>query len=252
MDDERSRRSLVFGSVAAAYAAHRPEYPPEAVNWALAPLAGHHDPRLLDLAAGTGKLSAALVGVPRADVTAVEPDPAMLAELRSRYPSVRGLEGSAEAIPLVDASVDAVLVGTAWHWFDPVRALDEIARVLAPGGVLAVLSNGADASVDWVAGFHAAAERDRPVRSAHGDLGPMPAHPAMTASEQRVFRHTVRTTVDGLLANLATHSWALVSEPADRDAAFDRIRAYLATRPECSGGVFALPLVTEGVRALRR
>ncbi len=227
MDDERSRRSLVFGSVAAAYAEHRPGYPPDSVEWALAPLAGHPAPHLLDLAAGTGKLSDALVGVPGADVTAVEPDLAMLTELRSRYPSVCGLEGSAEAIPLPSDSVDAVLVGTAWHWFDPGRALTEIARVLRPGGVLAVLGTHDDPSVEWVTGYHQAAERGRPVRLKPPGAGEdaFPSHPAFGPSERAEFRFTTRTTVDGLIATLATHSWALVSEAPDRDAAFDRSNA---------------------------
>ncbi|HWM59056.1 MAG TPA: class I SAM-dependent methyltransferase [Pseudonocardia sp.] len=63
----------------------------------------------------------------------------MLAELRRRLPSVDARAGSAEAIPLPDASVDAVLIGQAWHWFDLDRALPELARVLRPGGVLAAL-----------------------------------------------------------------------------------------------------------------
>ena len=91
---------------------------------------------MLDLAAGTGKLTATLAGL-GAEVTAVEPDPAMLAELRRRLPSVRALPGRAEEIPLPDGSVDAVVAGQAMHWFDLDRAVPEIARVLAPGGVLA-------------------------------------------------------------------------------------------------------------------
>ncbi|MBC8091075.1 MAG: class I SAM-dependent methyltransferase [Pseudonocardia sp.] len=253
MDDERARRSLVFGSVAATYAEHRPGYPPEAVAWALQPLVAPA-PDLLDLAAGTGKLTKALVDVPYATVTAVEPDPAMLAELRDRFPRVRAVEGTAEAIPLPDASVDAVLAGTAWHWFDPEPAVAEIARVLRPGGVLTNLWNGDDTDVEWVHGFHEAAARGRPVGFKPPAPGAdvFPPHPAFTAAEQSEFRHGLPTTVDGLLANLSTHSWALISEPADRDAAFDRIRAYLATRPETSGGRFTLPLVTGAVRALRR
>lgn len=254
MNDERSRRSMVFGSAAVAYATHRPGYPPEAVAWVLELLADRPAPQLLDLAAGTGKLTAALLAVPGADVMAVEPDPAMLTELHSRHPSVRGLVGSAEAIPLPDASADAVLVGTAWHWFDPGRALTEIARVLRPCGVLAVLGNNDDPAVDWVTGYHEAAERGRPVRSKPSGAGAdmFPPHPAFTRSEQAEFRFTTRTTVDGLIAVLGTHSWALVSEPADRAAAFDRIRAYLATRPEVSDGSLTLPSVTTVVRARRR
>lgn len=240
-------RATVFGSVAAAYAAHRPGYPDEAVGWALGGPAAH----VVDLGAGTGELTEALLRRPGTSVTAVEPDGAMLDELRSRLPAVRALAGSAEAVPLPDACADAVVVGTAWHWFDAPRALTEIARVLRPGGALGVLWNGDDADVDWVAGFHAAAQRGRPVRSQDADTDRLPPHPAFAPSQRRAFRWGAPTTVDGLLATLATHSWALVSTPADRDAAFARIRAYLSGRPETASGAFTLPLVTTGLRALR-
>ena len=148
-EDERLRLGSSFGAAAAAYAEHRPDYAQAAVRWALEPAPG---PRVLDLGAGTGKLTATLVAL-GADVVAVEPDPAMLAELRRALPAVRALPGSAEAIPLPDASVDAVLAGNAMHWFDMAVAGPEIARVLAPGGILAGLWNVMDDRVDWVAGL---------------------------------------------------------------------------------------------------
>ena len=160
--DDWLRHGSSFGTAAAAYAEHRPDYAEAAVRWALQLPGG--DPagssrtgpprRVLDLAAGTGKLTAALAGL-GAEVTAVEPDPAMLAELRRGLPSVRALPGRAEEIPLPDGSVDAVLAGQAMHWFDLDRAVPEIARVLAPGGVLAGLWNVDDDRVDWVAALAA-------------------------------------------------------------------------------------------------
>jgi len=135
-------RGRTFGAVAADYAEHRPGYPAAAVEWALGPAPGR---KVLDLGAGTGKLTEALGAY---DVVGVEPDPEMLAQLRADLPSVDAREGSAEAIPLPDASVDAVLVGQAIHWFDMDRAVPEIARVLRPGGVLAGLWNGDDHTVD--------------------------------------------------------------------------------------------------------
>jgi ubiquinone/menaquinone biosynthesis C-methylase UbiE len=86
---------------------------------------------VLDLGARTGKLTATLAAL-GAEVMAVEPDPAMLTELRRALPTVRALPGSAEAIPLPDASIDAVLAGNAMHWFDMDVAGSEIARVLEP------------------------------------------------------------------------------------------------------------------------
>src|SRR3984885_1997724 len=118
--DEWARRGSSFGAVAAAYAEHRPDYPADAVAWCVAPtgrpVAGL---RVLDLGAGTGKLTALLAEL-GADVTAVEPDEAMLAELRRQLPAVRALHGPAEAIPLADGSVDAVL-----------RAVDALVRHVA-------------------------------------------------------------------------------------------------------------------------
>src|SRR6266542_1848492 len=133
--DARLLQASSFGPAAVAYAEHRPDYAPAAVRWALEFAPG---PRVLDLGAGTGKLTGTLVAL-GADVIAVEPDPAMLTELRRALPAVRALPGSAEAIPLPDASVDAVLAGNALHWFDMAVAGPEIARVLAPGCVLAGL-----------------------------------------------------------------------------------------------------------------
>ncbi|WP_143264938.1 class I SAM-dependent methyltransferase, partial [Amycolatopsis lexingtonensis] len=112
--ETRLRHASSFGAAATAYAEHRPDYASAAVRWALEAAAG---PRVLDLGAGTGKLTGTLVAL-GADVTAVEPDPAMLTELRRALPGVDARPGSAEAIPLPDASVDAVLAGNALHWFD--------------------------------------------------------------------------------------------------------------------------------------
>ncbi|MFE4723757.1 class I SAM-dependent methyltransferase, partial [Streptomyces sp. NPDC056728] len=128
--DERLLHSSSFGAAATAYAEHRPDYAQAAVRWALDPAPGL---RVLDLGAGTGKLTATLVEL-GAEVIAVEPDPAMLTELRRTLPTVRTLPGSAETLPLPDASVDAVVAGNAMHWFDMDVAGPEMARVLAPGG----------------------------------------------------------------------------------------------------------------------
>jgi SAM-dependent methyltransferase len=243
-----SSRARSFGAAAAAYAEHRPGYPAAAIDWALEPVADG-PLRLLDLAAGTGKLTEGLLA--RGAVTAVEPDPAMLAELRARFPTVDALEGDAEAIPLPDASFDAVLVGQAWHWFDAERAFAEVARVLRPGGVLAVLWNGDDAHVEWVRGMYEAGRWDSTVVRAPDAEPSLPAHPAFTPDGFARFANPIPTTVDGLLASLRTHSWALTAEPADREATFDRIRAYLTTRPETASGEFDHPLVTDVVRVVR-
>ncbi len=210
-----ARRANSFGAVAAAYADHRPGYAVTAVDWALAPLAHRTDVAVLDLGAGTGTLTRRLRTRPGVAVTAVEPDPRMLAELRLRVPGVDTHAGRAEVIPLLDAAVDAVLVGQALHWFDLTRALPEIVRVLRPGGVFAALWNADDVDVEWVAGYHEIASRDRPVLGLPrgGDRPDLPAHPGLGPTERAAFGHGHRLTVDGLIVLLGTHSWALVSEP---------------------------------------
>jgi SAM-dependent methyltransferase len=122
-------RGLSFGTVAETYALGRPEWPPEVLD--VVPVSPGSD--VLDLAAGTGRLTRLLAT--RHRVVAVEPDDAM----RALIAGGEALEGSAEAVPASDASFDAVFVGEAFHWFDPRRALAEIARVLRPRGVLAIL-----------------------------------------------------------------------------------------------------------------
>jgi SAM-dependent methyltransferase len=255
--DDRQRHSSSFGAAAVAYAEHRPDYAQAAVRWALEPAPG---PRVLDLGAGTGKLTAVLVeaGV---DVVAVEPDPAMLTELRRALPAVRALPGGAEAIPLPDGSVDAVLAGHAMHWFDMDVAGPEIARVLAPGGILAGLWNVVDDRVDWVAGLErvggSAAVGPRDTRSSWravtaGAHLPSTGQVARFGSaEQAEFPHGQRRTADSLVASLATRAGVLVMAERERDATLGRIRAFLTSRPETDRGEFTLPMLT-GVLRVRR
>ena len=242
-------RARSFGAVAATYARYRPGYPDAALDWALAPAPGGE---VLDLGAGTGKVTEALLRRPGVRVTAVDPDPAMLAQFRADFPAVDAHEGTAERIPLPDAAVDAVVVGTAWHWFDRALAEPEIARVLRPGGVLVVLWNGDDDTVDWVRGYQRALQRKaaNPIGTTIADA--QPRDPAFGASETRRFANPVPTTIDGFVETISTHSWALIAEPGAREASLTRMRDYLAARPETSPGAFTLPMVTDVVRTLRR
>jgi SAM-dependent methyltransferase len=248
--DTRRRHATSFGAAAAGYAEHRPDYAPAAVRWALAAAPG---PRVLDLGAGTGKLTGTLVAL-GADVTAVEPDPAMLAELRRALPSVRARPGGAEAIPLPDASVDAVLAGNALHWFDMAVAGPEAARVLAPGGVLAGLWNVMDDRAGWVAelarvsGSAVIGPRDTlsTWRAATAGLLLPGAGSAARfgAPEQAEFPHGQRRTADSLVATLATRAGVLVMPERDREATLGRIRAHLTGLT----GEFVLPLLTGVLR----
>jgi ubiquinone/menaquinone biosynthesis C-methylase UbiE len=132
-----------FASVADAYERGRPEYPPAAIGALAAELGLAREARVLDLAAGTGKLTRALLAA-GLDVVAVEPQGPLREALAGSVGAERVLDGLAEEIPLADRSVDAVTVADAIHWFDHAPALAEISRVLRPGGGLAVLVTAAD------------------------------------------------------------------------------------------------------------
>ena len=132
-----------FASAADAYERGRPEYRPAVVGALAAELGLGPEAPVLDLAAGTGKLTRALVAA-GLDVVAVEPQDQMREKLARVVGPDRAREGVAEAIPLPDASVEAVTVADGFHWFDHAKALAEIRRVLRPGGGLAVLTTFPD------------------------------------------------------------------------------------------------------------
>jgi SAM-dependent methyltransferase len=235
-----ARRSSSFGAAAREYAEHRPDYAADAIAWCLA---GAERPVLevLDLGAGTGALTAGLVAA-GLSVTAVEPDREMLAELRRQVPGVPAFVGRAEAVPLPDDSVDAVLVGTAFHWFDTDRALPEIARVLRPGGVLAQLYDLVDDSVPWVAEL---GELSRTSVSTPPDSKEwLPSYAGFGPVEQARFAHRQARTAESLTATIGTHSHTLVVSAEERAEVLGRVRAFLDSRPETSHGTFDYPLIT--------
>jgi SAM-dependent methyltransferase len=247
-----AKRASSFGRRAADYAEHRPGYPAEAVRWALEPVLAAR-PRVLDLAAGTGKLTAVIAAL-GVEVVAVEPDDAMRAELSARLPAVEALAGTAEDIPLPDGSVDAVLAGQAMHWFDHKRSMPELGRVLRPGGVLAGIWNDDDLSVDWVRELdrlHTATKIDTDnVPNKKGidlpvELGPF--GPLARAE----FKHGQRRTAESLVATAETHSLFLTMAEPLRTQTLDRMLAYLKSRPETAEGEFDYPLRVEVLRAIR-
>ena len=144
-----------FDVAAEAYERARPEYPTEALRTLAERLAIGPGSVVLDLAAGTGKLTRALRNVLDVRVIAVEPSAGMRSAFLAAVAGVPLLDGTAEAIPLGDGTVDAVVVGQAFHWFRPPQALAEIARVLKPGGGLGLLWNNRDERVGWVDRFGA-------------------------------------------------------------------------------------------------
>jgi SAM-dependent methyltransferase len=218
---ELHRATEGFARSAAAYEQGRPGYPDDTIAW----LAERISEPVLDLAAGTGKLTRALVAV-GLDVVAVEP----LAEMRAALTGVRALAGTAQAIPLPDAAVGAVTCGQAFHWFAGEEALAEIARVLRPAGRFAIVFNSRDIS--------------QPIQAQLDELflahrGDTPAHEsglwrdAMDATAR--FRlvaehrapHEQELTREGLVARIASVSFIATLPEAQR-AAIERRTAALA------------------------
>jgi SAM-dependent methyltransferase len=137
--------ALSFASVAEAYDRARPSYPAETVEW----LVGHTRARVVELGAGTGKLTELLVAAGH-DVIATDPLSEMLSHLRTRVPEAQAAVATAEQIPVPSRSVDVVVCAQSFHWFDHPTALPEIARVLRPGGKLALVWNARDEGIPWV------------------------------------------------------------------------------------------------------
>jgi SAM-dependent methyltransferase len=239
-----SAHALSFGQAAERYDRYRPGYAPAAVVWAL----GERPLRVVDLGAGTGILSRLLRQLGH-DVVAVEPDEQMLVRLAEVSPGVRAVNGRAEEIPLADGSVDAVVAGQAYHWFEGDRAHAELARVLRPGGVFAAFWNDADLRAPWTVTYleiidgPIAAHEPRPL----SDFGP--AFGPVQAGE---FSHEVSTSAHDLVALATTRSPYLVGDQATRDALLGAITALVEGAGLPERGTFAMPHMTRVHRSHRR
>jgi SAM-dependent methyltransferase len=229
------RAASGFASAVGAYERGRPSYPPAAIadlarEFGLTPAS-----TILDLAAGTGKLTRLLVGL-AGHVIGVEPSDAMRAELREQVPTVDARAGTAEAIPAAHGSVDAVFVGEAFHWFRTAEAAREIARVLAPGGGLALLWNRAhwsDEKLPWVTAF---GELLEPYRQA---AGPFPADqwkPALEATgafaplSRTDVEHVQTASPDDLVALVSSWSWIANLPDGERAGVLRRVRELVGAR----------------------
>jgi len=241
-EPRRRERAGSFGRAAGVYERARPGYPDDAVDW-LVPADAR---RAVDLGAGTGKLTRALVAR-GLDVTAVEPLAGMRAELTAALPGVPALDGTAEAIPLPDASAHLVTVAQAWHWVDEARALPEVARVLRPGGALVLVWNVRDEGVDWVRALSEIvdpSEGELRLRRAV-EIGPPfgPTEPFLTSWEREM-------DVELLLELVASRSGVITAEPARREAILAAVRELAATHPDLAGRTtFPMPYRTGCFRA---
>ena len=234
MDEQRwKERAGSFGPAADVYDRSRPTYPVEAVRWLLPPDAQ----RVLDLGAGTGKLTQVLLDL-GLDVVAVDPSEQMRAYVPAR---AEVLAGGAEQIPLPDASVDAVLVGQAFHWFDQEPALREMARVLRPGGTVGLLWNLRDESVDWVRQVWELLGTDSVEMSF-----PFSAQAGLSAPDHHVFSLEQPLDADLLVDLVASRSVLLTMPEDERVELLGRIRTLA---PADDG--FVLPYRTEAWRSVR-
>jgi SAM-dependent methyltransferase len=240
--DRRTAQAASFGPVAATYERGRPSYPARAIDWLLPP----GTRRVLDLGAGTGKLTRQLRdrGL---EVIAVEPSGGMRDQLIRSVADVPVLAGSAEDIPLDDGSVDVVLVAQAWHWVDPRRAVPEVARVLAGGGELGLLWNDRDDREGWVAqlGRILAGDQDRNMSSSAPVVGP-PFGPTERLDVEWRSHLTPETLID--LA--ASRSYIITMTAGERAAVLAAVRHLLDTHPALAGRAeIVLPYVTRCSRA---
>jgi SAM-dependent methyltransferase len=244
-------QALSFGAAATEYDALRPPYPATAVSWAVGRPAPAH---AVDLGAGTGILTRVLLELGY-QVVPVEPDAAMRTQLAAATAGTAALAGTAERIPLADATTDAVLAGTAYHWFDRDRAHAEAARILRPNGTFAAIWNIRDASVDWVAELGRIADRWRADERGSDDqierLASFGEH--FAGFERAEFRHRVTHTRQSLVAMMSTRSYYLTATPADQAEIKRSIRALVDEHPDLAGrSEFELPYRTVTYRARRR
>jgi SAM-dependent methyltransferase len=213
-----AERALSFGSVAEDYEATRPGWPFEAFEIAFQQFAVPDRPDVVDVAAGTGKLTRTLAEL-AGTLVAVEPDPALRAVLQRELPAVSVLEGTAEALPLESGTADAVCAGQAFHWFDVERALDEFARVLRPAGIAIAAWNTPPEEGTWydeVIDFLMTANPDHLPASTIDWPRTLAAHPRFAGLVEVTARHEQPTTRAAFQRLLGTHSIINVLPPDRR------------------------------------
>lgn len=233
--------SRAWGESADLYERSRPGYPPEAIDF-LHNLGLGPDSDVLDLAAGTGKLTRALVAA-GARVTAVEPLFAMRQMLQQHLPEATVMEGAAESIPVGDETMDLVTAAQAFHWFDAHAAAREIARVLRPGGGLAAIWNVRDESVEWMAMIGELLEEHRAGTPTHasGDWrAPFDTGDGFAPLRLETFRHSQELSRADVIDLFASRSYVAALPDAERTPLLERVAEQIPRTEPVS-----VPYVTE-------
>ena len=235
-----------FTDVADEYELGRPGYPAAVVAAIAERLALPPRARIADVGAGTGKLTRALIAAGH-DVVAIEPLAGLRERLREVVPEADARDGAAEALPLAGAEVDAVVCANAFHWFDAPRAVAEFARVIRPGGGLALIWHDGvedDESAPWSRDLHALIQGLRPEHPAYSDdqgRGAVAAHPAFGPLTSVELRSAYETDPRRVLAHVASMSWVGGLAPAERDAALREVAQLLERH---AVGTVSVPLRT--------
>jgi SAM-dependent methyltransferase len=218
--------------VAASYERRRPTYPAALLDWLADRLRLRPGMTVIDLGAGTGKLTRDLVPT-GAHVIAVEPLPEMRAQLEAAVPGAEVLAGSAEELPLQDDSVDAVVAASAFHWFETERALEEIHRVLVPGGALATVGNGRDLADPLQGQVQAVIGPYLP--TAEQILSWIPvvdASPLFGPAEEFATTFEQWFDADGLAERIGTISYIARLPDDERARVLEQVRELSAAQPE--------------------
>jgi ubiquinone/menaquinone biosynthesis C-methylase UbiE len=237
-----------FGSVAQTYDRSRPVYPADSVQFLTSVLDLRSGRRVVELGSGTGKFTRSLLGA-GATVVGIEPSEGMRAVFRAQLPDVEVLAGTAESIPLPDATADAVVAAQSFHWFRQPEALDEIARVLRPNGGLGLIWNLRDVRVPWVSEFGKILDpyevADVPRTQHEGWKAAFANHSSFPPPQLAEFSTEQTGDVELFVGRALSVSFAASQPEREREHIAAAVRTLLATHPDTRGrSTFTMPYRT--------